>query len=251
MDNPFNLSFGKKPVQYISRLSQTQKLVDRLDSSTPPSQAYMITGVRGSGKTVMLTIISSRLEEMGDWIVEEINHPSSDMLNSLAAKLCTRPELKKLFVKAKLNLSIFGIDISVEGAEPIYDPEIAVERMIRVLSESGKKLLITIDEVAKTREVKLFCGSFQTFIRKDLPIFLLMTGLYENLYNLQNDKSLTFLYRAPKVYLEPLNFTVIKKSYKDLFDHKGPFIFFVNALGYAITGSKYGVFIIQIIFKNF
>lgn len=44
-----------------------------------------------------------------------------------------------------------------------------------------------------------------------------MTGLYENLYELQNNKSLTFLYRAPKIILEPLNYTAVRKHYQDIF----------------------------------
>ena len=36
--------------------------------------------------------------------------------------------------------------------------------------------------------------------------------------------------------------------YRDLFDHKGPVVFFVNMLGYRLTGSKYGVAAIQICF---
>ncbi len=44
-----------------------------------------------------------------------------------------------------------------------------------------------------------------------------MTGLYENIYELQNDKALTFLYRAPKLILEPLNYTAVRKSYADIF----------------------------------
>ena len=44
-----------------------------------------------------------------------------------------------------------------------------------------------------------------------------MTGLYENIYDLQNDKALTFLYRAPKIMLEPLNYTAIRKNYMDIF----------------------------------
>ena len=43
------------------------------------------------------------------------------------------------------------------------------------------------------------------FIRHELPVFLLMTGLYENINSLQNEKNLTFLYRAPKIFLKPLN----------------------------------------------
>ena len=37
--------------------------------------------------------------------------------------------------------------------------------------------------------------------------------------------------------------------YKELFDHKGPFIFFVDMLGFMIAGNKSGIVIIQSIFS--
>lgn len=40
-----------------------------------------------------------------------------------------------------------------------------------------------------------------------------------------------------------------KIPYKELFDHKGPFIFFVDMLGFIITGNKFGIIIIQSIFS--
>lgn len=39
--------------------------------------------------------------------------------------------------------------------------------------------------------------------------------------------------------------------YIGLFDHKGPIIFFINALGYALTGNRYGIFILQVISLSF
>ncbi len=36
-----------------------------------------------------------------------------------------------------------------------------------------------------------------------------------------------------------------KNVYTDYFDHKGPILFFINALGFYMTGSKTGIFIIQ------
>ena len=44
-----------------------------------------------------------------------------------------------------------------------------------------------------------------------------MTGLYENIYDLQNEKSLTFLYRAPKIELKPLSIPLIMQKYKEIF----------------------------------
>ena len=41
-----------------------------------------------------------------------------------------------------------------------------------------------------------------------------MTGLYENVNTLQNEKNLTFLYRAPKIYLRALNIGSIARGYE-------------------------------------
>lgn len=38
-----------------------------------------------------------------------------------------------------------------------------------------------------------------------------------------------------------------KVPYRDIFDHKGPLIFFVDMLGFMITGTERGVFLIQIL----
>lgn len=78
--------------------------------------------------------------------------------------------------------------------------------MLEQIKKAGKRLLISIDEVTNSEYIRVFASAFQIFIRQDYPIFLLMTGLYENIHNLQNEKSLTFLYRAPKVLLEPVNY---------------------------------------------
>ena len=44
MNNPFTLSFGKKPLQYISRLSQTQQILETFQAPVPSNQIFMITG---------------------------------------------------------------------------------------------------------------------------------------------------------------------------------------------------------------
>ena len=216
MANPFSIVFGKKPRQYIPRVAQTNHVIDDFTSENPSTQVYMITGVRGSGKTVMMTNIDSFFANMDDWIVIELN-PERDMLQALAAKLYDIPQMHRLFLAAKLNLSAFGIGASIEGSAPVSDIDTAVERMLTEIKKKGKKVLISIDEATNNQNVRVFAASFQIYIRKELPVFLLMTGLYDNINNLQNEKSLTFLYRAPKLQLEPLNITAVIKSYMDVF----------------------------------
>lgn len=77
----------------------------------------MITGVWGSGKTVMLTDISKHFRKDKDWIVIELN-PDRDLLYSFAAKLHDQKNLKDLFIKAKLDLSVLGIGVSIEKSNP-------------------------------------------------------------------------------------------------------------------------------------
>lgn len=216
MSNPFTLSFGKKPAQFISRITQTNEIVENFRADVPSNQIYMLTGVRGSGKTVMMTTVSNIIAEDNNWITLELN-PARDLLQSLAAKLYGIPELHTLFLKAKFDFSAFGLGVSIENAAPVTDIETAISLMLGVLKEEGKRLLITIDEATNSDNIRVFASSFQIFLRQDYPVFLLMTGLYDNLYDLQNEKSLTFLYRAPKIVLDPLNYTAVKKHYMDIF----------------------------------
>lgn len=214
--NPYTISFGKKPMQYISRISQTEEILENFQEENPSNQIYMITGVRGAGKTVLLTTIASELSQEKNWICVELN-PEVDLLHGLAAKLYAIPELQKLFLSVKLDFSALGFGATIENGTQICDDESAVSMMLDYMTQKGKRLLITLDEVTTTEYVKIFMHSFQIFLRQDYNVFLLMTGLYDNIQNLQNNKTLTFLYRAPKIVLEPLNYTAVRQNYMDTF----------------------------------
>lgn len=216
MNNPFTLSFGKKPVQYVSRISQTNVIVENFRAEEPSNQIYLITGVRGSGKTVMMAGIANEMKKREEWIVVELN-PTRDLLQSLAAKLYSLPEMHAHFVQAKLDFSVLGLGVSLENAAPVADIESAIELMLAEVHNRNKRLLITVDEVTNCEFIRVFASSFQIFLRQEYPVFLLMTGLYDKIYNLQNEDSLTFLYRAPKMILEPLNYTAVRKQYMDIF----------------------------------
>lgn len=215
-NNPFTLTFGKKPLQYVSRIVQTDQIVEDYVADSVTNQIYMVTGVRGSGKTVMMTNIAGILSERNDWIVVELN-ATRDLLQSLASRLYAVPKLHECFLKARLDFSAFGLGVTIENAAPVTDVEDMVAKMLDQIRKQGMRLLITIDEVVYSEQMKVFVSAFQIFMRQDYPIFLLMTGLYENIYELQNDKSLTFLYRAPKIILEPLSLTAVCQHYMDIF----------------------------------
>lgn len=73
-----------------------------------------------------------------------------------------------------------------------------------------------MDEVSSTDNIRLFTSTFQILIRYDLPIYLVMAGLPQNIDTLQNEETLTFLYRAPKIVLNKLNLMDIAISYEEV-----------------------------------
>ena len=197
MQNPFTLVFGKSPLESISRLAQTNEIIGSFSSEWMNQQIYMITGVRGSGKTVMLTDISKHFRKDKDWIVIELN-PDRDLLHSFAAKLYDQKNLKDLFIKAKLDLSVLGIGVSIEKSNPFFDIENAIQAMLEVVKDKKKRVLITIDEATSNVDTRT-------------------EELFENIDALQNEKNLTFLYRAPKVKLQPLDKGAVKQKYQEIF----------------------------------
>ena len=75
--NPYALVFGREPSQVIPRASTITEIVETFDeqalSQQVYQQVYLITGVRGSGKTVLMTEVSARLRQRDDWVVVELN----------------------------------------------------------------------------------------------------------------------------------------------------------------------------------
>ena len=216
MANPFNISFGKEPTCMITRAAQMNEVIETFQSDTPSSQAYMITGVRGCGKTVTMTRIEHELAKDKKWITVPLN-PNLNMLESLASHLCEHKELSAAFVKADINISVFAIGASFSSEKPVTGVEVQLLKMLRVVKKLGLKVLITIDEVVKNERMVAFASSFQTFVREDYPVFLLMTGLFENIRNLQNEDTLTFLYRTPRIELKPLGIIGMANEYRDVF----------------------------------
>lgn len=216
MQNPFTLSFGKNPLESVERPVQTREILEAFTAEPINQQMYLITGVRGSGKTVMMTQISQQLSAREDWVVIELNS-SSDLLLGMLSKLNSNRVCAGIIRKAKLDLSFFGFGVQIEGGSPITDVETAIMTILEKMKKQGKKLLVTIDEVINNESMHVFSSAFQIFMRHDLPVFLLATGLYENIDELQNEKNLTFLYRAPKIQMKPLNTQAIAKKYKTIF----------------------------------
>ena len=112
MKNPYTLMFGREPLQTIPRAVQVNDVVSSLISEPFTPNLYMISGLRGSGKTVFMTEVGKEIKKSEAWIVIELNS-SGELMNDLAAALASENYLAQMFKTAKLNLSLFGIGLEV------------------------------------------------------------------------------------------------------------------------------------------
>ncbi len=214
-DNPFTLMFGSSPILSIERPEEKNQIIESFQSEYMNNKVYLITAIRGSGKTVLMVDIADYFKIQKDWIVVQLD-PLTDMKTSLLAKLNS---LAGSYLKSlNLNLSFFNIlTIGTNLENKITDVDTAIIKILEHLKNKNIKVLITVDEVVKNENMKLFASMFQIISGNHLPVFLLMTGLYENIKNLQDDKSLTFLYRSLKINLSALNINAISIKYKQVF----------------------------------
>ena len=212
MGNPFTLTFGKKPSEYITRRADIEEIENTFLENPSRSQSYLIRGVRGSGKTVLMTAIAKEISEKPDWVCVDLNS-SQNLIDDLSYRLIDACENATGILDRGMDISVAGFGIGF-GSKSDRDSVSRCEEILNMLKKRKKKLLITIDEVYNNQSMKQLASQFQIWIRKDYQIFLLMTGLYENINAIQNDPQLTFLLRSPKITLGPLGLSQIARQYE-------------------------------------
>lgn len=212
MGNPFTLTFGKKPSEYIIRRADIEEIEKTFLDEPARSQSYLIRGVRGSGKTVLMTAIAREIADNSDWVCVDLNS-SQNLLDDLSYRLVDACEHATGILDRGMDISVAGFGIGF-GSKSDRDSVSRCEEILNMLKKQKKKLLITIDEVCNDQSMKQLASQFQIWIRKDYQIFLLMTGLYENINAIQNDPQLTFLLRSPKITLGPLGLSQMARQYE-------------------------------------
>lgn len=211
--NPYYISFGRIPTKYISRNVVIDSIVETLDSDVVEEQAFKITGIRGTGKTVTLTAIENKLRRFEDWIIVDLKS-LGNIIEELVAELYSQVAYISEFVDKELNLSKFGIGMTITNKKPVACIDHALKEILNHLRKKEKRVLVVIDEARCTDEMASFIQLFQILIREEMPIYLLIAGLYEDVESLENKDGLTFFLRATKYEMTPLNFTSMRDDYE-------------------------------------
>ena len=215
MNNPFTVIFGVQPKSLIPRTNDLSKIVSVFEDESPRTYAYVITGVRGCGKTVLLTSVQRYFKEKEEWIVLRLN-PDIDLYESAISQLDGYITFtKELISEVSISVAGFGGGLSKRS---VSNNETLLKKMLEMANQKGKRVLIAIDEASNTDNLKTFAHSYQAFLGEGIQVYLLMTALPENFLSLAKSKNGTFLRRLPRVSLGKLSDITISNKYAEIFD---------------------------------
>ena len=131
------------------------------------------------------------------------NETLIDDLKQQLAQAAANPVKKGL---AKLSL-LSAAGITLEFQAPRASDQVVIRQLLEKIKQRGKYVVVVIDEVDNSTVIL-----FSAMKRLDLPLFALMTGLPDLVLDVQTADRLTFLLRADKVALSPLNLVAMTRT---------------------------------------
>jgi len=251
MSNPFNPSFGKRPVHYLGREEITRSIISSTDDKNSPWRTTLITGVRGSGKTAMLSDIRINLNKR-DAIALYIV-PNEVILDSILTQLYRQlpnpissaiPEFKSISV----NLGI-SVGFEREKKTPYFTDTFSyrIMELMDVYMKLGKHIVFLVDEAQKhTADLRVFISTYQDLVMRDYSVSMVLAGLQSVVSEILNDDVLTFLRRAKQVELENIEFMIVEHEFQKVFLNAGAAIS-EKTIAKAAAGTNGYPYLIQLV----
>ncbi|MBR1507900.1 MAG: hypothetical protein IJ619_07855 [Eubacterium sp.] len=222
--NPFTHSYGSAGQAYIN-MNWADKAIDNYSFENPSEYVYKIIGVRGSGKTVVLSDIIKYFREDDSkkkgWIVYDLSsarNPLHTLVSYLANEDFLQDSKKKLKTTIGASIGLITATINTDNSANAfyYDDEVELDKLLNRAFEKGKKILICIDDISKTDDTVAFCSVYAKYIRAAKPIYFICTGLFSNMESLGRVRNLTFFRRADTIEVRYLSDVSVTTKYKKL-----------------------------------
>jgi adenylate kinase len=218
--NPYNPSFGQKPERFLGRSLIVNEVLSALDNSNSPSRTTLVIGVRGSGKTALLSDIRESVK-MSDCIVVSVS-PGNDMLNDILSQLYSDTPtsiFKNLPKPSKLTIA-GAMEFNIENNEPYFlkNFRYQITKMLEELRKKKMKVLFLIDESQKHSEgMRTFISVYQHLISERFEVYMVLAGLPNVISDILNDDVLTFLRRANQVVLDNVDLLLVNNDFMEAF----------------------------------
>jgi type II secretory pathway predicted ATPase ExeA len=224
MKNPFTPSFGIEPTLFAGRQEIIREFLLGLENGTgDPNLSTVITGARGTGKTVALHEIANASLELG-W-VSVYTMANINLLEELLRKL------KKAvidFISQKSSSRITGVGLSGfsisravdQKTPPSWEEEIT--EIVDELTEQDIGVIFQIDEIqGKSNDLRRFASIFQELLWQNKKVALAIAGLPHQIDSIFTDDIISFLRRSRLKVLEPLSISETINTVRKMFEMSG------------------------------
>ena len=217
--NPFKPTAGAEPPVLAGRDAVLEDFEIGLEEGVgAPGRLMRITGPRGSGKTVLLTELGDIARRRG-WLVVDVT--AAEHLPEL---ICRRLE-KTGSVDYSVELDFMVVKAKAQKDEPHRPEDIyeALDRVAGKLTEKGKGLLVTVDEIqdASVEDVREIAVAIQHLIRERRNIAFVFAGLTAGVMNLLGEDGPTFLRRAYPEELDTIPVGEVEVALRATFEKNG------------------------------
>ncbi|WP_295836516.1 ATP-binding protein [uncultured Microbacterium sp.] len=254
-NSPFRPGYGVRPLV----LGGHQPLLDRVQAifdhgDIAGLNAMLLAGVRGSGKTSMLSEITERAETAGWITIGTIasrgfaDRITSSTVPKLLNDLDNPARLRLKGVNASLARMV-SVDLErIPDRKAIDTLADDLITLARVFPERG--VLITIDEVSKVKtkveEMTQFCNEIQIAISAGVKILVVFAGIVTEIDKLVTGPQLTFMQRARTEPFYLFDFDETQRVLRETAGTGGRTIH-ADALDYLARASQGYPYLIQLV----
>lgn len=227
--NPFTRTPGVAGDAFID-MHYADRIIENFESESSSSYVYKIVGLRGSGKSVEYRKIVNTLADRKGWLVYTLS-AAGDPINTLISKLSRESfiddKLHSTSVVAGGTAEAGGIIVKGTADMEIsrtsqkntryYSEEAELTEMIQKANDKGYRVLVGIDDIAKTPEMVKFLSIWGAMLLDDKKrIYFVCTGLAKNIEDFTDEPNLTFFKRSEPIETGPLNKFEIASMYRKL-----------------------------------
>ena len=218
----FQPTFGNRPESIVGREGEIDSFMNGLmEPSGSRDRCTLFLGQSGMGKTALLLELADRAEKAG-FVVARVT-AYEGMPQSIIEQIQLHgsayfADEKKQLTGASIGALGFSIGLTFSAAaQSQYGFRAKLSMLCDKLAEKGKGVLILIDEVHSSPEMREVAASYQELVGDQKNIAIGMAGLPHAVSGVLNDKVLTFLNRATKVELGEISVSAINAYYDRVF----------------------------------
>lgn len=208
----------------------SDEIIANFDSDESYKYVYKIVGLRGSGKSVEYSIVMDYFRNQANWLVYSLSaggNPIQTLISTMS---------REKFIDSKQISVTYGVDAAVEGGIAVasakaqlgseikvqnnnnyYSDEATLKEMLTLAKSNGYKVLIGVDDIAKTNEMVRFLSVLGTvFMESDKDVRFICTGLSKNIEDFVAVPHLSFFVRNESIVMKPLDSHGMAQKYRTL-----------------------------------